>query len=125
MVISFSIGSRCALMLPRKFANQQVTPAKGLIINRLVDSSSLVLVEEVWQFKGLEDAPLEEKCFPRTGRIKSEKWGWLEVPSFMDPEDYLILPVQPVNMMEPHPFTLEAMIKKSIEDFVQLNKFLS
>lgn len=125
MVISFSIGSRCALMLPRKFANQQVTPAKGLIINRLIDSRSLVLVEEVWQFKGLDEAPLEEKCFPRTGRIKSERWGWLEVPSFMNQEEYLILPVQLTNIMEPHPFTLEAMIKKSIEDFAHLNKFLA
>jgi hypothetical protein len=125
MVISFSIGTRCAVMLPRKFVNQQVTPATGLIINRLVDSTSLVLVEEVWQFKGLETDPLEDKCFPSTGRIKSEKWGWLEVPSFMEQEEYLILPVQPTSMMEPHPFTLEAMIKKSIEDFTHLNKYLT
>jgi hypothetical protein len=111
-------------MLPRKFVNQQITPARGMVINRLVDSRSLILVEQVWQFKGLETAPIAEKIFPNTGRIRDTNWGWLEVPNLLEEKEYLILPVQSENMMEPTSIMLTAMIKKSIDDFKDLNSYL-
>lgn len=123
MIITFSVGSRCAVMLPRKFLNAQVTPAKGLVINRLIDSRSLVLVEEVWQFSGLEHAPLEEMCFP-SGRIRQSNWGWYEVPEILEDDDYLVVPAAPHNMMPPSPNTLEVMIRQSIADFKNINGFV-
>jgi hypothetical protein len=123
MIFSFSIGSKCAVMLPREFLNPQITPATGLVINRLVDSRSLVLVEEVWQFKGFVDSPQEEVCF-QSGRIKSENWGWREIPEIVAEGDYIMLPAFPHNLMEPNSSVLEAMIKKSIRDFQQLNGYL-
>lgn len=121
MVIAFSVGSKCAIMLPRLMINSQLTPAKGMVINRLVGNRSLVLVEEVWQFKGFPNAELTEMCFPKTGRIKYSQWGWEEVPSFMEEEEYLIVPTQPTNMMIASETMFTAMIKKSIQDFKVIN----
>lgn len=120
MVFTFSIGSKCAIMLPREIMNEQLTPAKGMVINRLVGNGSLILVEEVWQFKGLSDAPLTEMCFPKTGRIRTSQWGWLEVPSFMEESEYLIVPASPNHMMVPSQDMFTAMIKKSIQDFKEI-----
>lgn len=123
MIITFSVGSKCAVMLPREFINPQLTPAKGMIVNRLVDSRSLVLVEEVWQFKGFSSSPKQEMCFS-DGRIKGESWGWKEIPSLIEDGEYLMLPALPHNLMEPSISVVEAMIKKSIKDFQKLNGFL-
>jgi hypothetical protein len=108
-------------MLPREFINEQLTPAKGMVINRLVGNRSLILVEEVWQFDGLPDATLSEMCFPKTARIRDSRWGWAEVPSFMPQEDYLIVPAAPTNIMMPSEPMFTAMIKKSIQDFKEIN----
>lgn len=124
MVFAFNVGSKCGIMLPRELINQQVTPAKGLIVNRLIGNKSLVLVEEVWKFKGFPDSPLEEKCFPRTGRIKDSMWGWEEMPTFLKKDDYLIVPAEPENMMMPTETMFTAMIKKSIQDFKTLNSLV-
>ena len=86
MIVTFSVGSKCAVMLPREFVNPQLTPAKGLVVNRLIDSRSLILVEEVWQFKGLSSGPLSEMC-TTAGAIKSENWGWKELPSMLPEGD--------------------------------------
>jgi len=123
MIVAFSIGSKCAVMLPRKYLNLYLTPAKGLIINRLVDRRSLVLVEEVWQFKGLSHAPLAELCFSRGG-IKQVNWGWQELPQLMSEDEYLIVPAHPHNLMEPEEAVLDAMVRKSIQDFQKINGFI-
>lgn len=120
MVFTFSIGSKCAIMLPREVMNEQLTPAKGMVINKLVGNGSLVLVEEVWQFKGFSDAPLTEMCFPKTGRIKTTQWGWLEIPAVMAQDEYLIVPATPDNMMIPSHDMFTAMIKRSIQDFKEI-----
>jgi hypothetical protein len=124
MVIAFSVGSKCAIMLPRELINEQLTPARGMVINRLVGNRSLILVEEVWQFKGFPESTLSEMCFPKTGRIRDSKWGWAEVPSFLEEEDYLIVPAEPVNMMVPSEKIFTAMIKRSIQDFKEINKLV-
>lgn len=123
MIITFSVGSKCAVMLPREFLNPQLTPAKGLVINRLIDSRSLILVEEVWQFKGLSTSPLSEMC-TSFGSIKSESWGWREVPELVDSGDYIMLPAAPHNLMEPTVTTIEAMIRKSVQDFKSIHGFV-
>lgn len=124
MIIKFSVGSKCALMLPRKLINEQLTPAKGLVINKLVDSRSLILVEEVWQFKGFPSAPLTEKVFS-SGSLRHHNWGWQEVPNlFANEEDYLVLPAQAHNLMDAGAATLEAMIKKSVADFKRINNLI-
>lgn len=123
MVVTFCIGNRCAVMLPRKFINPQVTPAKGLIINTLLDGSCLILVEEVWQFKGLKTSPLSEMCLP-SGRIRQANWGWQEVPSLVKDDDYLMLPAQKHNLMEISGNILDKMIEKSIIDFRDLNSVI-
>ena len=124
MIIRFSIGSKCAVMLPRKFINEQLTPAKGLILNRFLDSNSLVLIEEVWQFKGFPEKVLSEMCFP-SGKLKQINWGWQEVPSLMKEEgDYLVVKAQPENLMELTTFSIEEMIKKSVADFKVINGFV-
>lgn len=117
MIVALNVGSKCAVMLPRKLVNSQLTPAKGLIINKLLDSRSLILVEEVWQFKGLETSPLSEMCTP-SGKIRTSNWGWQEVPLLM--EDYLVVPAGLENMMNISTLTLENMIKKSIGDFKRI-----
>lgn len=122
MIITFSIGSKCAVMLPREFLNPQLTPAKGMVINRLVDSRSLILVEEVWQFKGLSTSPVTEMC-TSLGSIKSESWGWKEIPEMVPEGDYIMLPALPHNLMEPSYDTVQEMIKKSVEDFKRINGF--
>lgn len=116
MVLTFRRGSKCAVMLPRKTINIQLTPAKGLIINQLLDSKSLVLVEEVWQFKGLETSPLSEMCISG-GRIRHNNWGWMEVPKIVKKDDYLVIKAEHYNLMEPTEEVLSAMIKRSIKDF--------
>ena len=123
MIITFSVGSKCAVMLPRKFLNPQLTPAQGLIINRLIDSRSLILIEEVWQFKGLQTAPLAEMCFS-SGSIKRGSWGWREIPELLEKDDYIVLPAGPHNLMEPTTNMLEKMIKKSVVDFKKINGFV-
>lgn len=123
MIITFSVGSKCAVMLPREFLNPQITPAKGMIVNRLVDSRSLVLVEEVWQFKGLNTGPITEMC-TTFGTIKSDNWGWREIPELVETGEYLMLPAEPHNLMEPSLTTLEAMIKKSVFDFKSIHGFV-
>lgn len=123
MIIAFSVGSRCAVMLPRKFINPQITPAKGLIVNRLLDSRTLVLVEEIWQFKGLQGAPLREMCMS-SGRIRHARWGWQEVPEIIEEEEYIILPAMPHNLIEPSAPMIEKMIKKSIVDFKSVHGFI-
>lgn len=123
MIITFSVGSKCAVMLPREFLNPQVTPAKGLVVNRLVDSRSLILVEEVWQFKGLSTGPISEMC-TSFGSIKSENWGWKEIPELVEKGEYLMLPAEPHNLMEPNVGTIEAMIRKSVQDFKSIHGFI-
>ena len=123
MIVTFSVGSKCAVMLPRKFLNPQLTPAKGLIVNHLVDSRSLVLIEEVWQFNGFSDAPLSEMCMS-TGRVRSNCWGWQEIPKVLDDDEYIILPVNSHNLMEPSISMVEAMIRKSVADFKRVHGFV-
>lgn len=118
MIVTFSVGSKCAVMLPQEVFNQQLTPAKGMVINRLLDSSTLVLVEEVWQFKGFPDSPLNEMCFPG-GDIRKVNWGWQEVPNVIE-EEYLIINPKPFKMMMPSEAVLEALIKRSIADFKRI-----
>ncbi len=117
------VGSKCALMLPKEFINPQRTPARGLVINRLVDRKSLILVEEVWQFTGLHRAPLKEMCFS-SGRIRQVNWGWQEVPELILGGEYIIIPARPHNVMEPTAATVEAMIRRSIRDFQEINGFV-
>ena len=124
MIIALNVGSKCALMLPRDFINPQLTPAKGMVINKLVDSRHLVLVEEVWQFKGVTpQKPTKEMCFS-TGDIKHSNWGWKEIPELVEDDSYIILPTFPHNLMEPKIDTIEAMIKRSIRDFKSVHGFV-
>ena len=110
-------------MLPKKFINPHRTPARGLIINRLIDRKSLVLIEEVWQFKGLHHSPLTEMCFS-SGRIKQVNWGWQEVPELIAKDKYLIIPAQPYNLVEPTYTALETLVRRSIQDFQEVNGFI-
>jgi hypothetical protein len=119
---TLTVGAKCAVMLPQKLVNTQITPAKGMVINRLLDSRSLILVEEIWQFKGLKRAPITEMIKP-DGKIKHNSWGWREVPQILEQGDYLVLPAWPHNIMELKQHILDAMIKKSIADFKRLNGF--
>jgi len=124
MVYAFSIGSECAVMLPRELMNPQVTPALGMVINHLLDDSSLILVEEVWQFKGLEYSPLSEMC-TSSGRVRQVNWGWQEMPKvFKENNKYLVVPAKHHNVMKPSVKTLEVMVKKSIQDFKALRGFI-
>jgi len=89
----------------------------------MLGSKTLILVEEVWQFKGLDGASLNEKCMP-SGRIRRNNWGWHVVPELMESvEEYLVVPAEPLNLMKINEPTLEAMIKKSIADFQRINGF--
>lgn len=114
------IGSKCALMLPKKFINPQRTPARGLVINLLVDRKALVLIEEIWQFTGPQRAPLAEMCFP-SGHIRQINWGWQEVPEVVERDTYIIVPAQPHNLMKPTAAAIELMIGHSIRDFQEIN----
>src|SRR6188508_2479762 len=99
MKLTLDVGSKCAILLPQRFISPYVSPAKGLILNRLMGSKSLVLVEEVWQILGLkvgQDVPYEEVCFPEEKRIRHSAWGWQEIPELLnDPQDYLLVEVFP------------------------------
>lgn len=119
MIVTLTVGTKCALMLPREFISPQLTPAKGLIINKLLDSRALVLVEEVWNFKGFSDAPLKEMC-TSSGGLRQESWGWSEIPSIID-DEYIIVPAWPHNLMQPKVDILEKMITKSVADFKSIN----
>lgn len=121
MTKAFSVGSKCAVMLPRELINEQVTPAKGMVINRLVGDRSLILVEEVWQFKGIPEPTLGDMFSIKMGRVRDTLWGWEEVPRFRNLEDYLIIPAQLHNMMNQSADIFTAMIKKSIQDFKSIN----
>jgi hypothetical protein len=123
LILTFSIGSKCALMLQRKIINKHLTPAKGLILNKLLGSRSLVLVEEVWQFKGLTNAPLQSMCYDN-GSIKHHRWGWAEVPSLLEDNDYLILTMPDEKLSQINSTVLESMIKKSVTDFREINDFI-
>ncbi len=122
MILTLSVGSKCALMLPQKFINPHLTPAIGLIINRFVNTKSLVLVEEVWQFKGLfEDA--QNQGVLSSGKIKSSSWGWQAIPEIVKKEnEYLMIEVLPSSIMPPSEKVLDNIIQKAIEDFFVLNK---
>lgn len=121
-MVTLSVGKKCAVMLPKEFINPQKTPATGLIINQLVDSKRLVLIEEVWQFKGFPIEKLSEMCFP-SGRIKHNNWGWKAIPSMVAPGKYIIIPVPLSNLMEPNSHILNALIKESIADFKRIYGF--
>lgn len=120
---TLDIGSKCAVLLPEKFINPHLTPAKGLIINQLVDRKSLILIEEVWQFKGLTNSPLNEMC-TSVGSIKSDRWGWLELPHIIKDDEYIVLPAKPENVMYLTELIMEEMIKKAVESFKKINGFI-
>lgn len=98
------IGSKCVVLLPQKFVNPQITPAKGLVVNKLPDKRRIILIEEVWQIS---------KSFTQ--------WGWEEVPKILkEDRKSLAIPAPPENVAEPKLFILEAMIKRSIADFKRI-----
>ncbi len=122
MVLTLSVGSKCALMLPQKFVNPHLTPAVGLIINRFVNTKSLVLVEEVWQFKGLAE-DIENLGITKSGKIKSSSWGWQAIPEITKKEnEYLMIEVLPSNIINPSNKVLDHIIQKAIEDFFRVNQ---
>lgn len=120
MVVMLNVGMQCAVMLPRKFINPQLTPAKGIIVNKLINRKVLILIEEIWQFKGWREAPLGEQCLP-SGKIRGDYWGWQEIPNIIKDKDYLVVPAQPHNIMKINYATLDKMIEKSILDFKQVH----
>jgi hypothetical protein len=122
MVLTLGIGSKCAFILPQNFINPHITPAQGLIINRFINTKSLILVEEVWQFKGLFSD--KKEAITPSGNIRASKWGWQSIPEITKKSDeYLMVEVLPHNIMVPSQSTLDAIINKAIEDFFKLEKY--
>jgi hypothetical protein len=122
MSLSFGIGSKCALLLPREIVNPQITPAKGLIINKLLDRTSLVLIEEVWQFKGLPDQPMKDMCTSYHS-IRNIAWDWIPLPQLLEEfDDYLIVPAKDKYLKAPTVDVLEKMITKTINDFFEVKR---
>lgn len=122
-MVVLDIGSKCAVILPERFINPHITPAKGLILNQLIDKKSLVLIEEVWQFKGLTSSPLDEMCFS-TGTIKSKNWGWIELPHIIKDKEYMILPTKQTEVMSLTDNIMEEMIKLAVISFKKINGFI-
>lgn len=119
MVPALDIGSKCAFILPQKFINPHITPATGLIINRFVNLKSLVLVEEVWQFKGLMESPRQGMI--NSHRLKSTSWGWQAIPEIVKKEnDYIMVELMPESIMVPSQKILDDIISKAIEDFFRI-----
>lgn len=129
MILTFGVGSKCAVILPQKFINPHLTPAKGIIVNRLIDSRSLILVEEVWQVLGLkigDSFDFEETCFLEDRRIRHNKWGWQEVPQIIkDPAEYLLVEVLPTEINPISEVVLDGMIRRCINDFFEVNRKVS
>jgi len=96
------VGSKCALLLPKHFIYPHKTPAKGLVTNILLDSSALVLVEEVWRLDKNLDVALT---------------GWLEAPKVIG-HNYLMLPINCNNLLIPSNEVLSLLINFSIKDYL-------
>jgi hypothetical protein len=122
MNITLGSGSKCAVLLPQKIVNAQITPAKGLIINRSLSMKSVVLIEEVWQFKGLETSPLSEMCLS-PGKIREANWGWQEIPAILNKiNEYLLVEVFAHDIFPLTPSVLDEMISKSIAEFLTIHR---
>ncbi len=120
-MLTMSVGSKCAFVLPQKFINPHITPAIGLIINRFINTKSLVLVEEVWQFKGLKE-DIKMGVFS-SGRIKSNHWGWQAIPEITkDANEYMLVELFPDSIMVPSKNVLDSIISKAVEDFFRVNQ---
>lgn len=123
-MLTLDIGSKCSALLPQKIINPQITPAKGLIINHLLGSKLLVLVEEVWQFLDVgwgEEFPLEKAVFISGKRIRSDKWGWKTIPELTGkPDEYFLVELFPRSVYSTKQEILDEMIHASINDFLQM-----
>ena len=119
VILSASIGKRCAVLLPKNFVNEQCTPSTGIVINRTLSRVAIILIEEVWQFNGLPNARLEDKI-DLCGSLRYHSWGWIEVPKIK--ETSLVVEVQPEFIKEAKSHVLDGMIKQSVAEFKMINR---
>lgn len=119
VILTASVGQKCAVLLPNNFFNAQTTPSTGLLINRTLGREAIILVEEVWQFQGLETDDILEKV-TLTGALRHSSWGWIEVPKITDKT--MVIKVEPNLVKEAKPHILEKMIHESVADFKRINR---
>jgi hypothetical protein len=119
VILTASVGQRCAVLLPNNFFNAQATPSTGILIKRTLDREAIILIEEVWQFYGLETDDLNSKV-TLTGAIRHSSWGWIEIPKITDKT--MVIKVEPNLVKEAKPLVLESMIHSSVADFKRINR---
>jgi hypothetical protein len=119
VILTASVGKKCAVLLPKEFMNEHSTPSTGLVINRTLSRDAIILVEEVWQFQGLLDAPLSEKV-DISGSLRYNSWGWVEVPRLT--EKTIVIRVKPELVKEAKTQILDGMIKQSVSEFKKINR---
>lgn len=119
VILTASVGQKCAVLLPNNFFNAQATPSTGLLINRTLSREAIILIEEVWQFHGLETDDLSDKI-TLTGAIRHSNWGWVEIPKITDKT--MVIKVEPNLVKEAKPHILDDMIYKSVVDFKRINR---
>jgi hypothetical protein len=119
VILTASVGQKCAVLLPNNFFNLQATPSTGIIIKRTLDRGAVVLIEEVWQFFGLETESIEEKISVY-GSLRQERWGWVEIPRITD--KVMVINVKPELVKEVKPHILEGMIHTSVSEFKRINR---
>lgn len=119
VILTASVGQKCAVLLPNNFFNAHTTPSMGLLIKRTLSREVIILVEEVWQFQGLETDDLSSKV-TITGAIRHNNWGWVELPRVTD--ENMFIKVEPNLVKEVTPHILEYMIHESVVDFKRINR---
>lgn len=96
----FQLGERCALLLPKGFVWRQKVPAKGIVTNILLDSSRLVLVEEVWGFLG-----------------SGLELGWHPCPSLLPKEKFIMVPAKQESLLDCNVPIFDSLINIAVEDY--------
>lgn len=110
------IGSKCSVLLPEKFINPHKTPAKGMVINKLLGLKCLVLLEEVWQFNGL--IPTEDDIL---------SWGWEPVPRLLKDhkkKTHLLFSEDSTKVYSIGTDILGNLIQASVISFKEVNGFI-
>lgn len=104
MAFEVSVGTHCSLLLPRDYVARHRTPATGLITNVLLDTTALVLLEEVWK------------------ELSTWNWDWVPVPKIIPAGNHLMIPVAQSFLLPKEDSYISMLVIEAIKDIINIDQ---